>query len=53
MKKMLSMLALSALCFAGCQNELETVSGAGSGEERMVRIALEAPEAMALTRAGG
>ncbi len=50
---MLSMLALSALCFAGCQNELETVSGAGSGEERMVRIALEAPEAMALTRAGG
>lgn len=53
MKKMLSMLALSALCFAGCQNELETVSGAGSGEERMVRIALEAPEAMALTRASG
>ena len=32
---------------------METVSGAGSGEERMVRIALEAPEAMALTRAGG
>lgn len=52
MKKMLSLLVLSALTFAGCQNELETVSG-GSGGERVVRISLEAPEAMALTRADG
>lgn len=52
MKKMLSLLVLSALTFAGCQNELETVSG-GSDGERVVRISLEAPEAMALTRADG
>lgn len=52
MKKVLSLVAFSALMFAGCQNELETGLN-GTGEESVVRITLQAPDAMNMTRAGG
>lgn len=51
MKKVLSLLAFSAVMFAGCQEELETLQE-GTGEESVVRITLQAPEAMGMTRAG-
>ena len=51
MKKVLSLLAFSAVMFAGCQEDWE-VQQEGTGEESVVRITLQAPEAMGVTRAG-
>ena len=51
MKKVLSLLAFSAVMFAGCQEDWEAQQE-GTGEESMVRITLQTPEAMGMTRAG-
>ena len=51
MKKVLCLLAFSAVMFAGCQEDWEAQQE-GTGEESMVRITLQTPEAMGMTRAG-